>query len=297
VFYDIALNEVGTKSVAKAAEQAGITSPLMPEEGGNPDANISIGGGKTLVSTYEMASAYATFANGGTYYKPHLIEAILGPEGELVWKPGVKGKPAFDASDTQRNRQIARNVTESLLPIPKYSKIGCDDGRQCAGKTGTHQFGATEDNAKAWMVGYTPQVSVAVSLAAEENQKQVPLKDKDGDIIYGSGLPGEVWQAFMNSWLDGATKMTFGKFDPIGKVVEDENEDGEGNRDRNDRRSNDNRPSGDNRPTGENPPSGGQPSTQTSETENTEDTTSDTTDPEGPGLPPPLGGGRPPNGN
>jgi membrane peptidoglycan carboxypeptidase len=294
VFYDIALNEVGTKKVADAARQAGITSPLMPEGGGNPDANISIGGGQTQVSTYEMASAYATFANGGTYYKPHLIEAIIGPDGKTVWKPTAGGKPAFDAGNAERNRQIARNVTESLLPIPEYSKIECDDNRQCAGKTGTHQFGATEDNAKAWMVGYTPQVSVAVSLAAEEGNKQVPLKDSDGDIIYGSGLPGKIWQAYMNSWLDGATKMTFGKFDPIGKVASDEEENGDGDNDRGNRRSNDNSPSRES-PTKDNPPSGGNPSTEPSTPDESETETSETDNPGGPTLP--TLGGRPPDGN
>ncbi|MFC4854942.1 transglycosylase domain-containing protein [Actinophytocola glycyrrhizae] len=296
VFYDIALNEVGTKNVAEAARKAGITSPLMPEGGGNPDANISIGGGKTQVSTYEMASAYATFASGGIYHKPHLIKAILGPEGETVWRPDQKtidGQLAFDAGNPERNRQIARNVTESLLPIPEYSDIGCDDNRPCAGKTGTHQYRDTEDNAKAWMVGYTPQISVAVSLAAEENRKQVPLKDKNGAIIYGSGLPGEIWQAFMNSWLEKADKMTFGKYEPIGKTASEgeKSDDDDRDGDRGNQRSSDKPPS--KTKTKTNTPSS--PTTESSETET--ETTTDTSDTDEPGGPPLPTFGRPPGDN
>ncbi|MDQ3789990.1 MAG: penicillin-binding protein, partial [Actinomycetota bacterium] len=287
VFYDIALNEVGTGKVADAARKAGITSPLEGENGGPPDANISIGGGKTQVSTLEMASAYATFASGGIYHKPHMIEAILGPDGQVVWKPDqatLDGKQAFH-SDPAKNRQIARNVTESLLPIPEYSDIPCADGRECAGKTGTHQFGATEDNAKAWMVGYTPQVSAAVSLTAEEKNKQVPLKDADGDIIYGSGLPGEIWQKFMNEWLKGAEKMTFGQFEPIGRVEQQQNEDG-------DDKPRDNKPS-DNKPTDNKPtkPRDTKP-TEPTEPTTTDPTTTESSDPDDPGpVIPPIGGG------
>ncbi|MGB3437127.1 MAG: transglycosylase domain-containing protein, partial [Actinophytocola sp.] len=296
VFYDIALNEVSTKKVAEAAGKAGITSPLEGENGAAPDANISIGGGKTRVSTYEMASAYATFASGGMYHKPHMIDSILGPEGETVWKPDQKiidGTPAFDAGNAERNRQIARNVTEALLPIPEYSDIPCDDNRQCAGKTGTHQLGATEDNIKAWMVGYTPQVSVAVSLTAEENRKQMPLKDKNGKIVYGSGLPGEIWQTFMNSWLKDADKMTFGKYDPIGKAASDEDESNKGdngdgrpsNNRPSDNKPSDNRPS-DNKPSDNNPPTKPDPGTEPPPSE---------TETDGPLIP--TFQGRPPAGN
>jgi membrane peptidoglycan carboxypeptidase len=229
VFYDIALNTVGTQHVADAAKEAGIKSPLTGANGGPPDANISIGGGSTQVTTYEMASAYATFAANGIYRKPHLVKQILTPEGGVFWAPEQKdidGHPAFDPNNSAHNAKIARNVTESLLPIPQYSKIGCAGGRECAGKTGTHQFGETEDNAKAWMVGYTPQISVAVSMGAEENSKQMPLKNADGKIVYGSGLPGKIWQAFMNSYLKDKPKVKFGPFVPIGKAASDTDDDG-----------------------------------------------------------------------
>lgn len=279
VFYDIALNTVGTKAVANAAHQAGITSPLEgtgPDKA--PDGNIAIGGGTTQVSTLEMASAYATFASGGIYHKPHLVKQILTPDGGIFWEPSQAtkdGKAAFDQADAANNAKIARNVTESLLPIPKSSNIGCANNRACAGKTGTHQLGETADNAKAWMVGYTPQISAAVSMGAEENNKQMPLMNSKGKIVYGSGLPGQIWQKFMNTYLDGQQKMTFGKFTPIGKTVEEAENDG---------KTKENKPS-DTQPTQtDNSPTRGNDNPQTSETDQpgTGNTSTDPEDPEDP---------------
>lgn len=217
VFYDMALNDTTTQKVADAAHAAGITSPLESEGGGAPDANISIGGGKTQVSTTEMASAYATFAAGGIHRTPHFVNRVLYPDGEVAWKrpdPSQTGEAAFDKDDPENNQKIARNVTESLIPVLEYSKLECAKGRECAGKTGTHQYGATEENSKAWMVGYTPSVSTAVSMSDDDVD---PIVNADGEVVYGSGLPGEIWKTFMDSYLDGTEKEDFGKFEPIGK--------------------------------------------------------------------------------
>jgi membrane peptidoglycan carboxypeptidase len=283
VFYDIALNTVGTQAVANAAHQAGITSDLGGANGGAPDGNIAIGGGTTQVSTLEMASAYATFAANGMYRAPHLVKKIITPDGKIFWEPSqasTSGKMAFDPGDETNNAKIARNVTEALLPIPKSSNIGCANGRQCAGKTGTHQLGETEDNAKAWMVGYTPQISAAVSMAAEENSKQMPLMNSKGKIVYGSGLPGQIWQKFMNSYLEGQPKQGFGKFVPIGKAADDEDE---GKTKNNNTSPNTNTQPTDN---GNNtPPNGNGNGNNTTTTDPTdpEDPSTDPDDPGGPG--------------
>jgi membrane peptidoglycan carboxypeptidase len=240
VFYDVAVNTVGTNSVWRAAKQAGITSDLNGKAADDlaPDGNIAIGGGDTQVSTLEMASAYATFAADGTYRKPHLVSQVLWPDGKLKWQAPDEDKPAFDPNDSSRNHQIARNVTESLKPVIEYSHLKCPGEQVCAGKTGTHQFvGAAEENAKAWMVGYTPQVSAAVSMGAESPKgKQMPLRNADGNIVYGSGLPGAVWQEFMQRYLDNVKPEDFGEFEAIGEDFHDvdqtqENKPDEDNRD------------------------------------------------------------------
>ena len=218
VFFDMAVNKTGTGKVADAAKQAGISANL---DKARQDGNISIGGGNTLVSTLDMASAYATFAANGTYRQPHLVSKVLNPDGSQVFAPQQTEKQAFDSNAT-KNAKIARNVTESLLPVPGYSHIPCADNRLCAGKTGTHEWpGDPKNNEKAWMVGYTPQLSTAVSMTSEP---RAPIINAAKKAIFGSGLPGQIWKKFMDSYHKqyNLPKEDFGKFVAIGKGFQDQ---------------------------------------------------------------------------
>jgi membrane peptidoglycan carboxypeptidase len=53
------------------------------------------------------------------------------------------------------------------------------------------------------MVGYTPSISTSVWMGSDTNQ---PIVTSAGKIIYGSGLPGAIWQQFMNAVLKGTPK-------------------------------------------------------------------------------------------
>jgi membrane peptidoglycan carboxypeptidase len=240
VFADIAFNTVGTKAVARSAIEAGIPTnvgakkiPLEGVGGAPPNVNISIGGDVYQARPIDMAGSYATFAANGTRHATHLVAKVTDPNnGNAVIYDGDKQSApvaAFD-QDPEKNGQIARNVTQSLLPIPESSHVECADQRPCAGKTGTHGCadvpGKTTkaDNCAAWMVGYTPQISTAVWVGSDDNSAiksvQVGKTGKTG-IIFGSGLPGKAWQTFMNSYLKNKDKEQFPPYVAIGKSVED----------------------------------------------------------------------------
>jgi membrane peptidoglycan carboxypeptidase len=305
VFYDVAVNTVGTNRVLNAARQAGITSDLNGKKDDKvaPDGNIAIGGGDTLVSTLEMASAYGTFAADGTRRAPHLVAQVLNADGTVRWTAPDEEKAAFDSASSDKNHQIARNVTESLKPVIEYSNLKCPGEQECAGKTGTHQFGSTEDNAKAWMVGYTPQISTAVSMGAETPKgKQVPLKNAEGGIVYGSGLPGQIWQEFMERYLENVKPEKFGSFEPIGddyrqaeepqdKPDEDQ-DDNRGDGDRGDNGNGNGNGNGDGNGGGDDPTDGPDDpgNTQPSDPGNTEPTDPGPGEPTNPGpVFPPIG--------
>ncbi len=227
VFYDMAVNRVTTGNVAKAAYEAGIPEDvvvggedyklLKGEDGtGPPDGNISIGGGKTLVRPFDMTSAYATFAARGIYHEPYFITKIEGPDGKLLYQHADVSRPAFDP-DPAKSGQIADNVTDVLKDIPKASeRTRCADGRECAGKTGTHELDGF-DNSKAWMVGYTPSLAAGVYMGTEAGN--VALRNSSDTPIFGSGLPGQIWKKFMDKALANAPKETFPKADMIGRAV------------------------------------------------------------------------------
>ncbi|MFS8100479.1 penicillin-binding protein [Lentzea alba] len=229
VFYDMVVNDIGIKPTVKAAHQAGIPEEvnvgngpqklLVGEGGGTPNGGIALGGGDARVRPFDMASAYATFAARGVYRQPFFILKITGPDGSVLYQHVDKPIAAFDADQT-KSQDIADNVTDVLKTIPGKSSIPCAQGRECAGKTGTHELdpkvapgGRVGLNSKAWMVGYTPSISAAVWVG--RNEGNLPITDKSGTNIFGSGVPGKIWQAFMNKALAGTQMEKFAKAKPL----------------------------------------------------------------------------------
>jgi membrane peptidoglycan carboxypeptidase len=140
VFYGMVANDLSPEQVAEAAFEAGIPENRgdNPSFGENLTNNISIGGDDVRITVREMASAYATFANDGVRTDSHMVDKVTTPEDEVVYQARSEGEPAFD-SDEDKAKQIAGNVTEVLQPVLPYSNLTCAAGRDCAGKTGTHQ--------------------------------------------------------------------------------------------------------------------------------------------------------------
>ncbi|SEP71300.1 Membrane carboxypeptidase (penicillin-binding protein) [Lentzea xinjiangensis] len=227
VFYDMVVNDVGVPKTVKAAHQAGIPEEvnigngpkklLVGEDGGTPNGGIALGGDQAVVRPFDMASAYATFAARGVYRAPFFIVKITGPDGTVLYQHADKPISAFDPDQT-KSQDIADNVTDVLKEIPGNSKIPCAGGRDCAGKTGTHELSESAGqgaglNSKAWMVGYTPSISAAVWVGRNEGNQ--PIRDKSGANIFGSGVPGKIWQAFMNKALAGTQMEKFPKAKPL----------------------------------------------------------------------------------
>lgn len=140
---------------------------------------ISIGSGE--VTLLEMASVYATFANGGVVRTPYAIEAVVNAQGQLIYQ---------HAAHAQRlmSRAVAYLMTGALRGVLQYgtgknaARMGLDF--TAAGKTGT-----TEDYRDAYFIGYTRRLVSAVWVGFDQPQ----------DI----GLPGAdaalpAWVQFMH---------------------------------------------------------------------------------------------------
>ncbi|MDL5154882.1 transglycosylase domain-containing protein [Actinomycetospora termitidis] len=199
VFYQLGV-DVGPQKVADAAHQAGVSAPLEGATGG-----ISIGDKE--VRPGDMASAYATFAADGQYHRPHMVTRVTTADGRILYDGGVP------AVEQRMSQQLARNVTESMLDVASHSQIGLSGGRPVATKTGTVQSSQEGQNNDAWTVGYTPQMSTAVWVGTDDNS---PIKTSNGKPIYGRGVPGQIWQRFMNQALRSEPVEQFSDFKAIG---------------------------------------------------------------------------------
>jgi membrane peptidoglycan carboxypeptidase len=195
---NLVYSRVSTKSVADAAHQAGIpdqvdgTKLLVGENGGNPDINIANGGGTTQVRPIDLAAAYATLAADGQRRTPHFISKITFFDGRSFTRP-ADAVAAFGPT----SEQVAAEVTAALAGGAMQNGLTLDGKWPTAVKTGVQPF-AGADNAKAWTVGYTRSVAVSVWVGSDRYE---PIHDKDGNPIAGTGLPGKIWQAFMNGYL------------------------------------------------------------------------------------------------
>ncbi|WTL36245.1 penicillin-binding protein [Nocardia sp. NBC_01503] len=203
----------GPQKIADMAHKLGIpkTIPGVGETltepgGGGPNNGIVLG--QYQVRALDMASAYATLAASGMYHAPHFVQKVVTSDGTVLMERGdVAGEQRVSAA-------VADNVTDAMKPIAAYSRHhNLAGGRESASKTGTNQLGDTDENRDAWMVGFTPELSTAVWVGTEQGVK---LRSASGGMIYGSGLPADIWKGTMDGALEGVPKSKFPKPSSIG---------------------------------------------------------------------------------
>ena len=120
-----------------------------------PGDNIqsAIGQGDLLVTPMQLATAYATFANGGTRFSPRLADAVYDVHGHKV-----RDLPAIELGHVDipdRDTLLAgfTGVVENSKGTAAGAFAGLPAGL-AAGKTGTAQVAGKQNT--SWFVGMTP---------------------------------------------------------------------------------------------------------------------------------------------
>ena len=144
--------------------------------------------GTSIHSVQEMAGAYATFASGGVFRSPYLIQEVRDPTEKVLFSAPTAGK-------TVMSDNTARNITCMLQAnVQRGTGVSAQIGRQeAAGKTGTNT-----DYKDAWFVGYTPHLSTAVWMGAPD--EDIPMTNVRGIKVTGGTYPAEIWQDFMQRY-------------------------------------------------------------------------------------------------
>lgn len=148
-------------------------------------------------------SAYAAFANRGTYCTPIAIESIKDPQGKKIPVPKTSCSRAMSEKTADTINQMLKGVVEDGTG----TQAGLSD-RDNAGKTGT-----TNDRKDAWFVGYTPNLSTAVWVGDDVGEKSsmfgVTIGGQYYDKVCGGCLPGPIWRIAMTGALDAAETPGF----------------------------------------------------------------------------------------
>jgi membrane peptidoglycan carboxypeptidase len=200
VFTQIA-TQVGATTVAQTAHSAGIPANLLP----NPTGGLA--SGDKPVHVVDMAMAYATFAADGQRSDPHIVQKAVTADGRVLLDRGTTpvGQQAVFP------RQLARNVTESMIDVAATDRLALSGGRPVAAKSGTAQTDGR--NTDAWYVGYTPSVVTAVWVGADGD---APILTAAGATATGRGLAGPIWQRVMNAAHAGTRVDQFSPFEAMG---------------------------------------------------------------------------------
>ena len=163
-----ALEKVGLKKAQKFLSSIGIDYPEMVYANAI-SSNTSDSSNKYGASSEKMAAAYATFANGGTYYKPQYVNRVVFSDGTTK---------NFDTSGTRVMKEATAYMMTDMLKSVITAGTGYNaniSGLYHAGKTGTSNYAdnelkkLTKDynyssivTPDELFVGYTKQYSMAV---------------------------------------------------------------------------------------------------------------------------------------
>lgn len=117
--------------------------------------------GTTTASLYEMAFAYASFANGGFKVEPQIIVSVKTSKGKVLYKNKFlkSEKMVFEKQSTDLLNAILQKAI--IEGTGKSMKNVYGVNLPLAGKTGTSQ-----DYADAWFIAYNPKLVVATRVGA-----------------------------------------------------------------------------------------------------------------------------------
>jgi penicillin-binding protein 2 len=118
---------------------------------------MAFGQGGTYITPIEQATAYATFANGGTRYAPQVAAAVVSPSGQVVKKiaPQVVGHVALSPSTYQALLTGFTGVVQNSSGTAYGAFQGLNFPGGLAGKTGTADTVPGKEPT-AWFIGFGP---------------------------------------------------------------------------------------------------------------------------------------------
>ncbi len=155
-------------------------------------AYLTMALGAGSVTPWQMATAYAVFANGGYRVKPNLITKIVDQHGKVLaetkfTKAGQGAPRVIDA----RNAFIMNSMMQDVIrrgTATRALQLGRTD---IAGKTGT-----TNDHFDAWFAGYSPK-QVAIAWVGYDKPRPLGGSETGG----AAALP--IWIKYMATALRG----------------------------------------------------------------------------------------------
>lgn len=165
-------------------------STLIPDDANY--ASMTIGAMNYGVTTLDMAAAYATFGNGGVYYKPWCYYRVTDADGNILLEPDRDGEQVISAGTADVMNHLMQTVVTSGTCTSFYVN----------GFTSFAKSGTTSDNFDKWIVGGTPYY-VCATWSGFEINTEININ------FYGSNPSGKIYKEVMDRIHKGLASKDF----------------------------------------------------------------------------------------
>ena len=176
---------VGPQAVIDTARRFGITVPL-PE-------NLTVALGSGAMSPVMLAQAFSAFPDGGVWHDAHIVNRVVGPAGNVVYRAQVGAHRAVSP-------QVAFVMTQIMRAVfnPGGTGVGLNSNLnfQVAGKTGT-----TNSLIDGWFTGFSSKLVTSVWVGFDDPNHPLPAQ--------GAGTAGPIWAEYMQLAENGSPPPDF----------------------------------------------------------------------------------------
>ena len=170
-------------------------------------AYLTMALGAGSVTPWQMAEAYAVFANGGYRVTPFIINHIEDSKGKLIEEAKIieAGNGAERVID-ERNAFLMTSMMQDVTRIGTAAKARQLGRSDVAGKTGT-----TNNHIDTWFAGFNPKQVAVVWMGYDKPQSL-------GSTETGGSAALPIWIKYMASALKGTPDVPLNEPDGVNSI-------------------------------------------------------------------------------
>lgn len=184
--------ELTPKKSIEYLRKMGVSS-LDDEKDNN--LSLAIGGMTYGISPLEMAAAYASVANDGTYIEPTFYSKVEDSDGKVVLEPGQKTEKVCSAETAYIIKNLMQSVVNGADGYGGTASYCAIKGIDVAAKTGT-----TNESKDRWLCGFTNYYACAAWFGFDDPER----------INYsGTNPAGQLFDGVMTEIHKGLEDSTF----------------------------------------------------------------------------------------
>lgn len=181
------MQKLGVDKSVETAQRLGLSTIDDADKYG-----LSLALGAAEVRLVDMANAYAAFADRGSQHTVTTIRSIDDKFSKSIFKNRTTYKKVMNDSATYL---ISKILSDNEARAPSFGSSLNIAEYDVAVKTGT-----TDDSRDAWIMGYTPNVTVGVWVGNNDNEVMQ---------LGGSSMAGPIWKTTMRNILKDNPKLSF----------------------------------------------------------------------------------------